>query len=105
MYKEIIAVLIAYLIGAIPFGLLVAKVLCGQDVRQSGSGNIGATNVVRTAGKKAGIITLAFDILKGLLPTMAAAMLFNSDWITAIVGLSTIIGHIYPVYIPVFSVA
>jgi len=57
-------VLIAYLLGAIPFGYLLVKMKTGADVRQSGSGNIGATNVMRTTGRAAGILTLLLDIAK-----------------------------------------
>lgn len=89
----------AYLYGAVPFGLVVAKVMGGRDPRFSGSGNIGATNVGRTLGKKAGIITLLLDLLKGFLPTFAVAVIFKDPLAVALVGISAFLGHVYPVYL------
>jgi len=63
--NEILSLVIAYLLGAIPFGYLLVKVTSGRDVRDAGSGNIGATNVLRTAGRAAGVATLLLDIGKG----------------------------------------
>jgi len=74
----------AYLVGAIPFGLLFGKALGGVDVRAVGSGNIGATNVLRVAGKKAAILTLVADCLKGLFPVLLAARLFSSELISVL---------------------
>jgi glycerol-3-phosphate acyltransferase PlsY len=89
----------AYLVGAIPFGLLVGKALGGVDVRTTGSGNIGATNVLRAAGKKAAILTLAADCLKGLFPVLLAAMLFSDERISVLSGIAAILGHTFPVYL------
>ena len=89
-----------YLIGAIPFGLLLARGV-GIDVRAGGSGNIGATNVTRLGGKKLGIMTLVLDIAKGFLPIFIAAHTLgpaNSTGI-ALCGLATVAGHCYPVYL------
>ncbi|MBS1242368.1 MAG: glycerol-3-phosphate acyltransferase [Nitrospirae bacterium] len=89
----------AYLVGAIPFGLLFGKALGGVDVRAVGSGNIGATNVLRVAGKKAAILTLVADCLKGLFPVLLAARLFSSELISVLSGVAAILGHNFPVYL------
>jgi acyl phosphate:glycerol-3-phosphate acyltransferase len=89
----------AYLVGAIPFGLLFGKALGGVDVRAVGSGNIGATNVLRAAGKKAAILTLAADCLKGLFPVLLSATLFSSELISVLSGVAAILGHDFPVYL------
>ncbi len=89
----------SYLVGAIPFGLLFGKTLGGVDVRAVGSGNIGATNVLRAAGKKAAILTLVADCLKGLFPVLLAAMLFSDERLSVLSGIAAILGHTYPVYL------
>lgn len=101
-----ILALVAYLLGAIPFGLLLGK-LKGIDVRTVGSKNIGATNVLRTVGKPWGITTFVLDALKGFLPAYVFPILgsrfgapFQSLEIAAIVGgASAILGHNFPVYL------
>ncbi|HEX5773042.1 MAG TPA: glycerol-3-phosphate acyltransferase, partial [Geomobilimonas sp.] len=70
MLKEILLIIGAYLVGSVPTGLLLAKALGGVDIRTTGSGNIGATNVYRTLGKKVGIMTLVGDCLKGIIPVV-----------------------------------
>jgi len=95
---SILFVAAAYLIGAIPFGLLFTLWLTGKDPRAFGSGNIGATNASRTGGKKIGLLTLAADIGKGALP-VAIAMRLGSEWLTAAVAVAAFIGHIFPVYL------
>jgi acyl phosphate:glycerol-3-phosphate acyltransferase len=89
----------SYLIGAIPFGFLFGKALGGVDVRAVGSGNIGATNVLRAAGKKAAILTLVADCLKGLSPVLLAATLFPDERISVLSGVAAILGHDFPVYL------
>jgi glycerol-3-phosphate acyltransferase PlsY len=89
----------AYLVGAIPFGLLFGRALGGVDVRSAGSGNIGATNVLRAAGKKAALFTLLADCLKGLIPVLLAAHIFSDAWITVLSGMAAILGHNFPVYL------
>lgn len=90
---------LGYLVGSIPFGLLVAKVSKGVDVRMVGSGNIGATNVLRTAGKGAAAITLALDILKGWAPVALSRTLGASEPLLACVALAAFLGHLYPVFL------
>ena len=92
------AVAAAYLVGSIPFGYLVGR-MRGVDVRTVGSKNIGATNVFRTVGKKWGLLAFACDVLKGLLPTLAAR-LFASDpsWLPLAVGVMCVVGHMLTPY-------
>ena len=92
-------ILATYLLGSIPFGLLFARWLTGKDPRQHGSGNIGATNAMRTGGKKVGILTLLADILKGALPVAAVAYVFHDDTLSHWVALSAFLGHIFPIYL------
>ncbi len=94
-----ILVLCSYCIGSIPTGLLLAKAFGGVDIRTKGSGNIGATNVYRTLGRKIGIMTLIGDCLKGLLPVLAAKVLDLPDMWVALIGLAAFLGHIFPVFL------
>ncbi len=91
-------IIISYLIGSIPFGLVFGK-LAGIDVRAAGSGNIGATNVNRLLGKKPGIATLLCDAAKGIAPMLAAGYLGAGEDIVLVCGLAAFIGHIFPVYL------
>jgi len=96
--------LAAYLIGSIPFSLLIARWVGGIDLRQHGSGNVGATNVARTLGLKWGIVALLLDALKGLLPTWGLPLLLfpSGDAHThaqVACGLAAIIGHMFPCWL------
>ena len=89
-----------YLIAAVPTGIVLARVMGYEDVRDKGSGNIGATNVYRVAGKLAGVLTLAGDILKGFLPLLACkTWLAPSSAQLGIACAMAIVGHCYPVYL------
>jgi glycerol-3-phosphate acyltransferase PlsY len=88
----------AYLLGAVPFGLLVARAFGGPDPRTAGSKNIGANNVARLVGKSAGLLTLFLDAGKGAAPT-ALALACLSPWQAVLVGLAAFIGHIWPVFL------
>lgn len=88
----------AYLLGSIPTGLLLGKA-CGIDVRKEGSGNIGATNLYRTVGRKVGVLTLIFDCLKGFLPVLAAREFGLSAEYVAWVGLAAFCGHVFSVFL------
>jgi glycerol-3-phosphate acyltransferase PlsY len=89
----------SYLLGAVPFGLLFSRFLGNVDVRTVGSGNIGATNVLRAAGKSAAILTLLADALKGVLPVLVAARAFPGTAVPALAGIASILGHDFPVYL------
>jgi glycerol-3-phosphate acyltransferase PlsY len=95
---------IGYLLGSIPFGYLIVRLTRGADIRETGSGGTGATNVSRRAGKLAGILTLILDALKGALAVLIArVMLGNADlnvkWWIAATAIATIAGHIFPVWL------
>ena len=95
----IFVALFGYLLGSVPTGLLLAKFFSKVDPRKTGSGNIGATNIFRTAGKGLGILTLVGDVLKGMIPIGIAIQLSISDLWLAAVGLSTFLGHIFPIFL------
>jgi glycerol-3-phosphate acyltransferase PlsY len=102
MIVKIALILASYLVGAIPFGLLVGRI-AGIDVRREGSGNIGATNVGRLLGKKKGFLTLLCDVAKGFLPVWGATLLLPEttagELIVVLCGLATVIGHMFPLYL------
>jgi acyl phosphate:glycerol-3-phosphate acyltransferase len=89
----------AYLLGAVPFGLLLGKLLAGKDVRRAGSGNIGATNVARTFGPAAGILTLMLDLSKGMLAAWAGGAVRGRISDACLAGFCAILGHMFPVYL------
>jgi glycerol-3-phosphate acyltransferase PlsY len=92
--------LAAYLLGSIPFGLIVARLFARRDIREAGSGNIGAANVTRVAGPLPGILTLLFDAAKGALAVLLAVRLTNHDATAMILaGDFALIGHCYPVWL------
>lgn len=97
MGEIILVILLSYLLGSIPFALLVGKIGYGIDIRQHGSGNLGGTNTFRTLGKKAGFIVSAADVLKG---TLAASLpvLLDIDLHPFIAGIPAVIGHCYPIF-------
>lgn len=94
----VILVTLSYLIGSIPFGLLIAKFSGKGDVRKQGSGNIGATNVLRVAGKPMAILTLFFDALKGVIPVLIAEH-FSYEEIVLYCGVAAVLGHIFPIWL------
>jgi len=95
-----LAVVAAYLIGGIPFGLIIVRLMTGADVREAGSGNIGATNVLRTTGPMAGILTLVLDAAKAWLAVWLADRLSggNTMWMSA-AALAALAGHAWSVWI------
>ena len=98
MSTELLWIAGAYLLGSIPTGLLLGR-LYGIDVRQEGSGNIGATNLYRTVGRKVGIITLVGDCLKGMLPVLLAWQLGMTEPMQAWVGLAAFCGHVFSIFL------
>jgi glycerol-3-phosphate acyltransferase PlsY len=95
-----LALAIAYLLGAIPFGYLLVKWKTGGDVRAKGSGNIGATNVMRTTGRAVGIATLLLDIAKGYLAVWIAGRLTHGDELVMSAAAVTVMaGHAYPIFL------
>ncbi len=83
----------SFLLGSVPFGILVARAFGGPDPRTVGSGNIGATNVARAAGLKAGVITLILDVSKGVLPVVVARSIYKDPNFLILCGLFAILGH------------
>lgn len=97
----VIILLISYLIGSIPTGYLLTKWFKLGDIRKVGSGNIGATNVLRSGNKKIAIATLALDMLKGFLPTLMVHffILGTNDTVTALSGIAAVLGHCFPMWL------
>ena len=93
-----ILIVFAYLLGSVPVGVLLARIK-GADPRKVGSGNIGATNVMRAAGKVTGALTLAGDILKGLLPVAVAFIMEEPVIVVAAAGLAAFLGHLFPLFL------
>jgi glycerol-3-phosphate acyltransferase PlsY len=90
----------AYLIGAVPFGYLIVRLKSGKDVRTMGSGNIGATNVLRTTGRALGVLTLALDIVKGAFAVWLADRFLDGDmyWMS-LTALAVMAGHAFPIFL------
>jgi len=96
---RIITVIVAYLIGSIPFGYLIVRQKIGADIRQTGSGGTGATNVSRRAGKAAGVLTLLLDAAKGCIAVLIAKTVSGDDWVSAAAAIAALVGHIFPVWL------
>ncbi|MDQ1473936.1 MAG: acyl phosphate:glycerol-3-phosphate acyltransferase [Bryobacterales bacterium] len=95
-----LAVVIAYLIGGIPFGLIIVRLMTGEDVRASGSGNIGATNVLRTTGRLAGVLTLVLDAAKGALAVWLADRLTGGSMLwMSMAAMAVLFGHAFPIWL------
>ena len=94
----ILLLLGGYILGSVPTGFLIGRAW-GVDVRQTGSGNIGMANVLRTVGKWPAIITMAGDMLKGFAPVFLARFLTENDWVIAAVAMAALVGHIWPVFL------
>jgi acyl phosphate:glycerol-3-phosphate acyltransferase len=93
-----VVLIAAYLLGSIPTGVLLART-AGIDPRRVGSGNIGATNVARTAGGRLGVFTLIGDVLKGTLAVLAAEAISGEAWLCAAAGLAAIAGHLWSCFL------
>lgn len=90
---------LAYLLGSVPFGIFVARIISGVDITKNGSGNIGATNVVRTAGKRAGAITFVLDVLKGVVPVLIAREFAQQEMVVWFCAALAVLGHVFPVWL------
>ena len=98
--RIVIAIILAYILGSIPFGYLVSRIRFGRDVRSSGSGATGATNVARQFGVGWAILVMILDIAKGIVAVLLANLfLLDVDWLVGVVGIVAILGHVYPVWI------
>ena len=95
---SVLTVIGAYLVGSVNFSILISKLISGKDIRESGSGNAGATNMLRTYGKKVGILTLVLDLLKGIIVVVISRLIGISEEWTYIAGVAVAIGHNYPVF-------
>lgn len=93
----ILVFLYSYLLGSIPFGLIVTKIFLKKDIRNIGSGNIGATNVLRTGKRSLAVLTLSFDVFKGYFSIFLTSIYFND--LIYLSGLICLIGHIFPVWL------
>jgi acyl phosphate:glycerol-3-phosphate acyltransferase len=94
-----LGILVAYLIGSIPFALLLARRWGGHDLHRVGSGNIGAANVLRASGVRAGIVVAVLDIAKGSAGVLVADRIAGADHTSALAGFAAVVGHIYPVWL------
>ena len=93
-----VLLVVAYLLGSIPFGVVVGRIFYGVDVREHGSGNVGTTNVFRVLGKKAGAVVMVCDILKGYVPAAIAAALFT-PWAAIFIAAAPVVGHMYSIFL------
>ena len=93
-----ILILFAYLMGSVASAILVCRIMGLTDPRSGGSGNPGATNVMRLHGKKAAVLTLAGDVMKGVIPVLLAVYLKQTDLIIALCGLAAFAGHVFPIF-------
>lgn len=98
MIMQISLILFAYLFGSVASAIVVCKLMRLSDPRTQGSGNPGATNILRLHGKKAAALTLAGDVLKGVIPVLLAKGLHAPDLIIALTGIAAFFGHLFPVY-------
>ncbi|CAN5741012.1 glycerol-3-phosphate 1-O-acyltransferase PlsY [soil metagenome] len=105
--RPLLVIVISYLVGSIPVGYLVVRAKEGDDIRQTGSGGTGATNVSRRAGKGAGVLTLILDALKGAVSVLFAKWVVGLDssaqlpapWLVAAAALAVLVGHIFPIWL------
>lgn len=108
--RPVLVIILAYLLGSIPFGYLIVRAIEGGDIRETGSGGTGATNVSRRAGKGAGVLTLLLDALKGSAAVLIAMWWLNATtatdgtnnsnaWLVAAAAIAVMVGHIFPVWL------
>ena len=97
-WDYLLNIALGYLLGSIPFGLVVGYAFTGQDIRNRGSGKTGTTNVLRTAGKLAAVLVLVGDISKGVVPALIGRYAFDDAGVAAAGAAAGIIGHVFPVF-------
>lgn len=98
MGVQVLSLILAYLLGSISVSVLVVRLLRGIDVRTVGSGNAGATNVLRAAGRGPALLTLVLDAGKGVAAVLVARALGAGPWTLALVAVAVVVGHVYPLY-------
>ena len=98
MIADVVIVAGAYLLGSIPFGYVLPRVVRGDDIRRHGSGNVGATNVWRVYGRSLGLPVALLDVAKGLVPA-ALGLWLGGDWVGVLAGAAAMVGHARPVYL------
>ena len=98
LVSAVIIAAAAYLIGSVNFSIILSKLIAGKDIRESGSGNAGATNMLRTYGKKMGVLTLFLDVLKGVVTVWLVKEFSDSLTLAYFAGLFVILGHNFPIY-------
>lgn len=96
---QLLWIIMSYIIGSIPFGIVIAKTFCGIDPRTAGSKSSGATNVSRLCGFHWGVITLACDVLKGTLPVMGALWLDPAEFFVSLTALACVVGHVWSCFL------
>ena len=94
----VLLLIVSYVIGSLPMGLICGKAIWNVDLRKRGSGNIGDTNAWRVLGKKAGILVFVLDFIKGEIPVLLALHFFASPWAMVIAGLTAIFGHAFSIF-------
>ena len=104
IFKTILLLPFAYLLGSVPWGVILTRIFSDVDVRSTGSGNIGAYNVFRLAGKTLGLLTLLGDLLKGAIPVLVGVLwLVVSDWkgevLVSLIAVSAFVGHLFPFFL------
>ena len=98
MIRDLVVLLLGYLVGSIPVGLWLGFLIGGVDVRTIGSGRTGATNVQRSLGTGAGLAVLVLDFLKGMVPVLAVGLVTGNQYLAALAGIAAVVGHIWPVF-------
>jgi acyl phosphate:glycerol-3-phosphate acyltransferase len=100
LFFKILLVILAYLLGSFPTAFIIVKANKGEDIRETGSGNVGGTNVLRSAGIWPAILTIIIDILKGFIPVLIVYLFFpSSDILYVFSSVSVLIGHVFPVFL------
>ena len=104
IFKAALLFPLSYILGSVPWGLILTRIFSDVDIRAAGSGNIGAFNVFRLTGKTLGLLTLGGDLLKGAIPVLAGTLwIGTSDWrgqvLVSLVALSAFAGHLFPVFL------